>query len=197
MIRAIGLHDEGWESVDGISPEPRPVVSAKDGRALPFLVLPPDVYLRAWSSSIARAEGLGALAGLVVSRHFQSLGKFGLVRLEKQPAEAEKVRRFLDEECERETRLGSAAYDPNVVRLLVSMLQFCDLLSLHLCSNAPHPVEFPQGFGCGCVSLSREGSRVTLSPSPLAAPISLRFSAFLAERNRTVRRSRSVELQLS
>jgi hypothetical protein len=36
-----------------------------------------------------------------------------------------------------------------------------------------------------------------LSPSPLAGPVVIAFHAFLAESNRTVRRRRSVELQLS
>jgi len=197
VIQAIGLHDEGWEAFDGSSPEPRPVISAEEGRALPFLALPPEVYLRAWRSSIGRAERLDALAGLVVSRHFQELGKFGLERLKSQPAEAGLVRQFLQEESQREGRLGGGDRDPKELRLLLSILQFCDLLSLHLCSNAPQPVEFAQGFGCGKVTLRRQGSSVTLSPTPLAGPVSLRFSAYLAERNRTVRRSRSVELQLS
>jgi hypothetical protein len=87
--------------------------------------------------------------------------------------------------------------EPEVVRLSLPVLQFCDLLSLHLCSNAPQPVEFPQDFGGGRVILRRQGSRVALSPSPLAAPVTITFHAFLAEPNRTVRRRRSVELQLS
>jgi len=196
LIQAIGLHDEGWEAFDGSSPEPRPVISAEDGRAIPFLALPPEVYLRAWRSSIGRAERLGALAGLLVSRHFQELGKFGFERLKSQPADADLVRQFLEEESQRERRLGGD-HDPKELQLLLSILQFCDLLSLHLCSNAPQPVEFAQGFGCGKVTLRRQGASVTLSPTPLAGPVALRFSVYLAERNRTVRRSRSVELQLS
>ncbi|MGA2988989.1 MAG: DUF3891 family protein [Candidatus Korobacteraceae bacterium] len=199
IIKAIGLHDEGWEAFDGSSPEPRPVILAKGGRALPFIALPPDYYLRAWRSSIARAERLGPLAGLVVSRHFQALGRFGLARPELQPAAADQVKQFLEEELRRESRLMSPGdgTPEDVVRLSLAVLQFCDLLSLHLCSNAPHPVELPQEFGCGRVSLRRQGSRVMLSPSPLAGPVVIAFHAFLAESNRTVRRRRSVELQLS
>jgi hypothetical protein len=77
------------------------------------------------------------------------------------------------------------------------MLQFCDLLSLHLCSNAPQPVEFPQDFGCGCISLCREGSRGVLSPTPLASPLRLSFPVFLAGRDHCVLASHSVEVQLS
>ncbi len=198
VIQAIGLHDEGWEIFDGSSPEPRPVILAEGGRALPFMALPPDCYLRAWRGSIARAERLGPLAGLVVSRHFQALGKFGLERLKALPAAADQVKQFLEEEQRRESRLESAGnLDPEAVRVSLAVLQFCDLLSLHLCSNAPQPVEFPQDFGAGRITLRRQQSCVTLSPSPLAGPVTLRFSAFLAETNRTVRRLRSVELQLN
>ena len=208
VIQAIGLHDEGWEIFDGSSPEPRPVISAENGRALPFIALLPECYLRAWRRSIARAERLGPLAGLVVSRHFQALGKFGLARLQSLPAETDQVKQFLEEERQREGRLmppspqteatgEGGAQGSEVVRLSLAVLQFCDLLSLHLCSNAAHPAEFPQDFGGGRISLRRRGSRVMLSPSPLAAPVSLSFHAFLAERNRTVRRRRTVELQLS
>ena len=77
------------------------------------------------------------------------------------------------------------------------MLQFCDLLSLHLCSNAPQPVEFPQDFGCGRISLRREATRAVLSPTPLAAPLRLSFPAFLAGRDHRVVASHTVEVELS
>ena len=197
LVEAIGLHDEGWEIFDGAAPEPRPQ-ALEDGRAIPFIAIPPDQFLRAWGFSIGKAERVGGLAGLVVSRHFQALGRFGLARFEAQPAECSKVRQFLSDEQAREQRLlserGVGSQD---VERLVAMLQFCDLLSLHLCSNAPQPVEFPQDFGCGRISLRREGSRAVLSPTPLASPMRLSFAAFLAGRDHRVEASRLVQVELS
>ncbi len=197
VVEAIGLHDEGWEIFDGADPEPCPQ-AFHDERAIPFTAIAPDQFLSAWGCSIGKAERVSALAGLVVSRHFQSLGRFGVARLEAQPDECSKVRQFLSAEQERERRLlGECSVGPEVVERLIAMLQFCDLLSLHLCSNAPQPVEFPQDFGRGRISLHREKSCAVLSPTPLASPISLSFAAFLAGRDHRVEASRSVEVLLS
>jgi hypothetical protein len=197
VIEAIGLHDEGWEIFDEAAPEPRPQ-AFDDGHAIPFIAIPPDQFLRAWGRSIGKAERVSALAGVVVSRHFQSLGEFGLARFQAQPAECSKVRQFLCDEQARERRLLSeCGVDTKIVERLVAMLQFCDLLSLHLCSQAPQPVEFPQDFGCGRISLRREESRAVLSPTPLASPMRLSFPIFLAGRDHRVVASRSVDVQLS
>ncbi len=197
VVEAIGLHDEGWEVFDGSAPEPSPQ-TFQDGHAVPFIAIPPDQFLRAWGRSIGKAELVSALAGLVVSRHFQSLGRFGLAKFEAQPAECSKVRQFLSDEQAREQRLLSQrSVGPEVLERLVAMLQFCDLLSLHLCSNAPQPVEFPQDFGGGRIVLRREESRAVLSPTPLASPMRLSFPVFLAGRDHRVEASRTVEVQLS
>lgn len=197
IVEAIGLHDEGWETFDGSSPAPHPA-AFEDGHAIPFTAMPPDSYLRAWAGSIDKAEQLGVLAGLMVSRHFQALGRYGLAKLEAQPDEFSKVKKFLSDEQRREQRLLSASHaDLQALERLIAALQFCDLLSLHLCSNAPQPVEFPQDFGEGRIGLQREGSCVTLSPTPLAATLRLSFTTFLAGRDRSVTDSRQVEVQLS
>ena len=197
VVEAIGLHDEGWEIYDGSAPEPRPQ-AFQNGRAIPFIAIPPDQFLSAWGCSIGKAERVSALAGLVVSRHFQSLGRFGLAKFEAQPAECSKVRQFISDEQEREQRLlRGYKVGPEMLERLIAMLQFCDLLSLHLCSNAPQPVEFPQDFGSGRISLRREESRAVLSPTPLALPMRLNFPAFLAGRDHRVVASRVVEVQLS
>jgi hypothetical protein len=197
IVEAIGLHDEGWEIFDGAAPEPRPQ-AFDDGHAIPFIAIPPDQFLRAWERSIGKAERVSAQAGMVVSRHFQSLGRFGLTRFESQPAECSKVRQFLCDEQARERRLlNECSIVPAVVERLVAMLQFCDLLSLHLCSNAPQPVEFPQDFGCGRINLRREKSHAVLSPTPLASPMQLSFQAFLAGCDHRVVARRAVEVQLS
>jgi len=197
VVEAIGLHDEGWEIFDGSDPEPCPQ-AFQNGHAVPFIAIPPDQFLRAWGRSIGKAERVSALAGLVVSRHFQSLGRFGLAKFEAQPAECSKVRQFLSDEQAREQRLMSEHdVGPEVLERLVAMLQFCDLLSLHLCSNAPQPVEFPQDFGRGRIGLRREELSAVLSPTPLASPMRLSFPTFLAGRDHRVEASRTVEVQLS
>jgi len=197
VVEAIALHDEGWEVFDGSAPEPRPQ-AFDDGHAIPFVAIPPAQFLRAWGQSIGQAERVGALAGLIVSRHFQSLAGFGLARLAGQPEETSKIRQFLAAEQQREQHLLSqCGAGREIVERLTAMLQFCDLLSLHLCSNAPQPVEFPQDFGCGRISLRREQSCAALSPTPLASPLRLSFPVFLAGRDHRVLASHSVEVQLS
>jgi hypothetical protein len=197
VVEAIGLHDEGWEIFDGSAPEPCPQ-AFQNGRAIPFISIPPEQFLCAWGRSIGKAELVSALAGLVVSRHFQSLGRFGLARFEAQPAECSKIRQFLSDEQAREQRLlNKRDVGPEVLERLVAMLQFCDLLSLHICSNAPQPVEFPQDFGGGRIALRREESRAMLSPTPLASPMRLSFPIFMAGRDHRVEASRTVEVQLS
>jgi Protein of unknown function (DUF3891) len=197
VVEAIGLHDEGWEIFDGSAPDPRPQ-AFQDGRAIPFIAMPQDQFLCAWGRSIGKAEQVSALAGVVVSRHFQSLGRFGLAKLEAEASECSKVRQFLSDEQGRERRLLSqCGIGPELIERLIAMLQFCDLLSLHICSNAPQPVEFPQDFGCGRISLHRQESDVVLSPTPLASPMRLSFPAFLAGVDHRVLVSRLVDVRLS
>jgi hypothetical protein len=203
LLEAIALHDEGWALLEGSSP--RPLSPAlHDGHAVPFNAAPAEQFLRAWTISIARAEQAGALAGLTVSRHFQALGKFGLAKLEDQPEEAARIRRFLDQEAQRESRLrnggNSATKEASAGEALtqrIALLQFCDLLSLHLCSNAAQPVEFPQDFGCGRIRLRRQHGSVKLSPSPFEAPVTIGFDVFQAGPDCAVAGHHRVEVQIS
>jgi hypothetical protein len=146
--RAIAVHDAGW----GIFPQESSLSSAPllagDGKPMAFVEFAPAEFLRAWAGSIGQAEAVCPDGGVIVSRHFCALGKFrlqnngGLNQTDRQL-----VRDFLEREQARQERLlGRCSCSAQELNALLEVLQFCDLLSLYLCSGAQNAAEFPQNL---------------------------------------------------
>ena len=172
VIKGISLHDEGWAPFDS-----QARVNA-EGRPASFLELPPSEFVPAWRGSIDRAEQVAPIAGFIVSGHFCRLGHGRLNAAIDTPSDTQMLRAFLNGEEERQRRLQSIqSRSADEIRVLVDLLQFCDVLSLYLCCGSGASVEFPQRFRGESVSLERRGEMCVTQPRILGAGTSLAVTA--------------------
>lgn len=184
IAKAVAAHDAGWAMFPAeASPRPQPMM-AEDGKPRSFIEFPPQEFLQAWQGSIQRAETICAAGGVMVSRHFCALGEVRLKQNMDDASGRQLVLDFLASEAERQRRLSAEAGLPaEQADALLSVLQFCDVLSLYLCSGASEEVEFPQRFGEEKVRLERSKDIYVLTPSPFQAEsgplrtVSLRVTA--------------------
>lgn len=168
VARAIGVHDAGWSMFESEAVPSEPPLLNGEGKPLAFIEFSADQFLRAWTGSIERAEAVCAAGGTIVSHHFCELGQFRL-KSGIGPAEGELIRQFIARERARQERLLPACrYSGEELQGLLEVLQFCDLLSLYLCSGAQAEVEFPQRVTSVPVLLSRTRGEdfYRLDPSP-------------------------------
>jgi hypothetical protein len=167
IARSIEVHDSGWAV---FQPEANPQVAPQvgpQGKPISFLEVEPADFLRAWTESINHAEAVCAAGGYIVSSHFCLLGEWRLNGGTDSVENAQSLNAFLQVEAARRERLQRLTeYSSDELRELLSVLQFCDLLSLYLCCGATDAVEFPQQFEAGKVRLRRENQAVLLEPSP-------------------------------
>jgi hypothetical protein len=178
MARAIALHDAGWEIFpQESSPSASPLLAA-DGKPLAFVECKPGEFVRAWTASIGQAADVSPAGGIIVSRHFSALGNFrlrnngGLSQDERQLIAA-----FTQGECERQQRLLAAcSCSAAELDAWLEVLQFCDLLSLYLCSGAQQAAEFPQKLTDRPVQICYDSGKdiYQLNPSPFQADSNLR-----------------------
>jgi hypothetical protein len=175
VVRAIGVHDSGWgifESEATCTPE-----LTETGKPRSFIEIAPPRFTLAWTGSIDRAEEVAPMGGIIVSRHFCWLAEGRLVMHTDTEPDAALIRHFLEQEERRQQRLARLDPRHDQVERFVSVLQFCDLLSLYLCCGADDDVEFPQAFNSRPVRLRREQGACVLNPSPFAQPVSLAVAA--------------------
>jgi hypothetical protein len=166
VSRSIALHDAGWsmddaEQIQQLRADPKL-------KPRSFLNASVDEFLGAWAKSIDTAEKFAPTGGYVVSRHFQ--------RLSERDAQddGEKLARFRAHEKQRQNRLRSeVGLQEQALELLVDALQFCDLLSLYLCSGSKRSVK----FGDPALTLTRAGDEYRLEPFPFREHQQFSFSA--------------------
>lgn len=167
IVRAIEVHDSGWAMFApeaGVEAAPR---LDSRGKPLSFLEIAPPDFLRAWAGSIDRSEAVCPAGGYIVSRHFYALAEGRLAAAVDGAEDSARLRAFLQHETERQRRLpAQSGRSAAELADLLLVLQFCDLLSLYLCSGATDAVEFPQAFAPGRVSIRRENYAYILQPSP-------------------------------
>ena len=168
VVRAISLHDVGWMPYDGDVHSPYPPARHESGVPVSFANTGPERFLRAWMGSIQAAQSTGALGGLIVSAHFERIGRPYLERGAGTPERRAEVEQFLQREAARAERLlPQTGLPPQEIEALVAVVQFCDLASLYLCANPPAPVELPQMLNGGRVQLSFENGAFRMRPSLL------------------------------
>jgi len=189
IVRGITLHDEGWSDFDvGLERLHATPVRYSDttvslnpeGKPLSFLEIKAGDFLHAWRGSIAAAEAVAPIAGLIVSGHFRRIGQFGMTTGTYSNDDAEHVREFIAREDEREQRLlRLQGRSEREVEYWTDVLQFCDLLSLYLCCGAQESVEFPQRIGPKgeTIRLQVEDDVNVLSPSPFARELKCSLEA--------------------
>lgn len=169
VVRAIGLHDAGWSRIEG-GEQVLPAVHG-DGRPMSFFEIAPETFLGAWEASIERAARDSEVGAYIVSRHFSTLGQFRIERAQDPPETMDRLRDFVareqvrQAECNRDARKNWETF--------VTLLKFCDILSLYVCSGATQSVEFPQSFAAGKVRARRHRDVVSLDPSPLREPVQI------------------------
>jgi hypothetical protein len=184
IIEAIRLHDEGWAPVDGLAPDLK-VQLASDGSPKNFLRFLPDDFIVCWRRSIERAERIAPAAGATVSRHFVALAQFRLNTMHDNDHDREQLEEFLVNETFRQQYLLKTLHTEEVhLDYYLHALQFCDVLSLYLCSGVTDNVEFPQHFDGRAVTLTRMGRTYTLDPSPYRAPVRVCVKAMPFESGR-------------
>jgi hypothetical protein len=177
LVRAIALHDAGWEQFDtGADKRTRELHPRlnDDGRPLSFLDVTPADFVVAWNGSITQAEQVCPAGGFIVSRHFFRLGEGRLNSQIDDEEDTSRLRQFLHAEKDRQARLSRlTSCSSQELETLTDVLQFCDLLSLYLCSGASEAVEFPQAFGNVHVAVQKDEDMFRCEPSMFGSGVSL------------------------
>jgi hypothetical protein len=144
LIRAIALHDAGW----GI-PDSQAIMQSRSiggGGPRSFIDCKVSEFVEAWEKSIDVAESASPAGGYIVSRHFCRIAESNAAKI--VAGDAQRATRFLEHEAVRQKQLvAKQERSAKELELLTDVLQFCDLLSLYVCSGALENAEFPEYFG--------------------------------------------------
>jgi hypothetical protein len=173
LVRAIALHDAGW----GV-PDAQAIMQSRSvGQGVPksFISCGVGEFVNAWEKSIDIAESSGPAGGYIVSRHFTRIAEHGAAKY--PAADRNKATRFLEHEAARQKQFAAKQnYSPAELEQLTDILQFCDLLSLYVCSGARDNAEFPQYFGMK-VRLTMETEGYRLDPQLIEPGSEFRVAA--------------------
>ncbi|MBZ5720528.1 MAG: DUF3891 family protein [Acidobacteriia bacterium] len=173
VLQAIRLHDEGWNLFDRGTPE-----ADYRGRPLSFFDVTPPDFVRAWLGSIERAQQVAPISGIMVSEHFCRIAQFRLQTKPDTPEYLRIIHEFLVTESERQRQLSQQQRrSPEEIRVLVDVLQLCDLISLYLCCGSPAAVAFPQQFHGQSFRAHREGELCRTEPPLFGRGASLSVAA--------------------
>ncbi len=175
LVRAVALHDAGWGM-----PDAQAVMrsrAAQQNAPKSFLEVSVPEFLAAWTQSIEVAISTSPAGGYMVSRHFWRLAEHRINSAEDSQTDRKCLQDFLGAESERQKKL-SAKQSRSVDELeaLTDVLQFCDLLSLYLCSGAQAKAEFPEYFGAK-VKITPANQGFHLDPPFMAAGAQLSVAA--------------------
>ena len=154
LVRAIALHDAGWGMLDA-----QAVMrsrAAQQNVPKSFLEVSVPEFMVAWTQSIEVALSTSPAGGYMVSRHFWRLAEHRVNTAEDSQPDCKRLQEFLGSEEERQRKLSAKqGRSTEELEALADVLQFCDLMSLYLCSGAQEKIEFPEYFG----------ARVKLTPA--------------------------------
>ena len=173
VLQGIRLHDEGWNLFDRCIPEPD-----GNGRPLSFFDFAPKDFVRAWIGSIEKAQTVAPIGGILVSEHFCRIAHFRLQTKDDSPENLGILHRFLANEAERQQRLTRQQHrSAEEIRVLLDVLQLCDLISLYLCCGSQETVIFPQQFRGQGFRASRDSGLCRTEPSLFGRGVSLSVAA--------------------
>jgi len=175
LIQAIALHDAGWGMPDAQIIQ----MSRADSRYRPgsFLETSVPEFLSAWTKSIEVGQSVSPAGGYIVSRHFCRLAEAGLASGASAPEDRQRVESFLKSEDRRQKKLSSLqALDRPLLERFTDLLQFCDLLSLYICSGAQENVIFPGYFGIQ-MRITNGPDGISLDPPWIASGERFSFAA--------------------
>ncbi|HEU4413467.1 MAG TPA: DUF3891 family protein, partial [Candidatus Angelobacter sp.] len=145
LVRAIALHDAGW----GV-PDAQAIMqsrSVRQGCPRSFIACSVNEFLTAWEKSIDIAGSAGPAGGYIVSRHFWRLGANRVAHSDDIAGDRNQLNKFLASESKRQEQLKARqSQGAAELEALTDVLQFCDLLSLYICSGAKENAVFPQYF---------------------------------------------------
>jgi hypothetical protein len=161
IIRAIALHDAGW----GVPDSQAIMQSRSVGRGGPksFIDCKVSEFVEAWEKSIDVAASASPAGGYIVSRHFCRIAESNAAQI--AAGDRDRAIRFLEHEAARQKQLADKQErSTEELELLTDVLQFCDLLSLYVCSGALENAGFPEYFGMK-VRLSMDGESYRLEPN--------------------------------
>jgi len=191
LLQAIALHDAGW----GI-PDAQAIMKSRSVHPRPpdsFLATLVLQFLKAWEKSIEICESVSPAGGYVVSRHFYRLAEHRLQATEEaNKQEQSMLESFLKSEERRQKKLAAKqALSMQQLEGLTDLLQFCDLLSLYLCSGALEKVAFPEYFGVE-LRVTNDANTYKLDPPVVKsgsqfAVAALRYPATKEESSREIR----------
>lgn len=178
LIRSIALHDAGWGPPDADA-----IVRSRSKTSEPpqsFVQTELPVFLEAWTQSAEIAQKVCPAGGFMVSRHFARIAEQRIAHGSDPEAARKQLRAFLVAEAKRQKRLmDKQSRTPEELEQLTDVLQFCDLLSLYLCSGAQDSVEFPEYFGVKArLTVSGDHYRcvpAVLKPGPAFAVAAVRY----------------------
>src|SRR5205823_151675 len=126
---------------------------------------------------ISAAQAVSPAGGYIVSRHFYRLAQNMLASCNQQ--DREKLESFLGNEERRQKKLTLLQpLGHQDLELLTDLLQFCDLLSLYLCSGAQENVIFPEYFGAQMRIKNGPGG-IALDPPWISPGSRFAFAALL------------------
>jgi len=163
LIRSIALHDAGWGMPDAQAVARSRSAHHETPRS--FLETEIAAFLEAWTRSIETALAVCPPGGYMVSRHFHRIAERRLAAAIDADRDRKKLQEFAAHESQRQKRLAARQQrSRQELESLTDLLQFCDLLSLYICSGALESAEFPQYFGCK-LRLSVEADGYRLDPS--------------------------------
>jgi SLT domain-containing protein len=164
LIRAIALHDAGWGMLDAQAIMRSRSVS--QGPPKSFIACGVGEFVNAWEKSIDAAASASATGGYIVSHHFERIAKANAAQVPQESRET--AERFLQNEAARQKQLAAKQkFSAQELETLTDVLQFCDLLSLYVCSGATQNVEFPEYFRTKS-RLTVEGGKYGLAPTLIA-----------------------------
>src|SRR5215813_1374726 len=149
-----------------------------NGRPLSFLQIAAADFVIAWEESIQKASEVSQVGGFMVSEHFCRLARSRLETRRDPPPDQQRLTDLLAHESKRRAELQIKELRlEEQLALLTDVLQFCDLLSLYLCSGADDTVEFPQSFGERSITIKKENGIYQLSPQLFPEGASLGVTA--------------------
>lgn len=148
VIRAIALHDAGWGPLDAEAIMRSRATTKQREQPGSFLQIQLPDFLAAWVQSIEIAQKADPAGGYMVSSHFSRIAEQRISHGADPEAACKRLRAFTAAEAARQRKLaGKQKRTQDELERLTDVLQFCDLLSLYICSGAQDNAEFPEYFG--------------------------------------------------